>query len=416
MPSRAAPGKSTTEVANAGFSHIQTGKSSVARVSPDFLVVIIDINPIAWSRYDKSHSRARAKGRSQDSSAVGALQDALSAIMIFLNAHIAMQHENGLALYAAAGTGKAQLLFSTAPFSSKKPTMNTARATSTRSQPHSKPDANTYQDFKLVDDSLLQGIKDTCQSMLERSEQSAGAETDAAKYAALARSLNIGLVSALSQALCHLNRLGLSDSTDARNTNVSSVQTRAGGGTSAGQQGSASSFKSRILVLSVTEDASTQYIPMMNCIFAAQKNGISIDVCKLFGPDTVFLQQAAYLTSGTYFRLDSTHDLDSDQPDSALTSMDLRTSLVQTLLTTYLPSRSLKGSLHLPTLEEIDFRAACFCHRNIVDIGFICSVCLSLYCTPRPFCLTCKSKFPADTLERYTSELSFTAPNETLHT
>lgn len=25
----------------------------------------------------------------------------------------------------------------------------------------------------------------------------------------------------------------------------------------------------------------------------------------------------------------------------------------------------------------VDFRAACFCHRNVVDLGFVCSVCLS---------------------------------------
>ena len=31
----------------------------------------------------------------------------------------------------------------------------------------------------------------------------------------------------------------------------------------------------------------------------------------------------------------------------------------------------------MPTQDKIDFRAACFCHKNIVDIGFVCSVCLS---------------------------------------
>lgn len=25
----------------------------------------------------------------------------------------------------------------------------------------------------------------------------------------------------------------------------------------------------------------------------------------------------------------------------------------------------------------VDFRAACFCHRKVVDLGFVCSVCLS---------------------------------------
>ncbi len=71
----------------------------------------------------------------------------------------------------------------------------------------------------------------------------------------------------------------------------------------------------------------------------------------------------------------------------------MRSRLVQTLMTTYLPSRSMRGVMNLPTLEEIDFRRLAFCHRRIVDIGYICSVCLSLFCQPRPFCLTCRSKF-----------------------
>jgi transcription initiation factor TFIIH subunit 3 len=80
--------------------------------------------------------------------------------------------------------------------------------------------------------------------------------------------------------------------------------------------------------MSVTEDASAQYVPIMNCIFTAQKNvslagrpfverradrcivryysrpqNIPIDVCKIFGPDAVFLQQACHLTSGSYFKI-----------------------------------------------------------------------------------------------------------------
>lgn len=27
--------------------------------------------------------------------------------------------------------------------------------------------------------------------------------------------------------------------------------------------------------------------------------------------------------------------------------------------------------------EGVDFRAACFCHRNIIDLGYVCSICLS---------------------------------------
>lgn len=30
-----------------------------------------------------------------------------------------------------------------------------------------------------------------------------------------------------------------------------------------------------------------------------------------------------------------------------------------------------------PTAVGVDFRAACFCHRRVVDVGFVCSICLS---------------------------------------
>lgn len=77
----------------------------------------------------------------------------------------------------------------------------------------------------------------------------------------------------------------------------------------------------RILILSVSPDASNSYIPIMNSIFSAQKlvsptlplvpptsptptQKITIDICKIFGPDSVFLQQAAYLTGGSHIYLE----------------------------------------------------------------------------------------------------------------
>jgi hypothetical protein len=34
----------------------------------------------------------------------------------------------------------------------------------------------------------------------------------------------------------------------------------------------------------------------------------------------------------------------------------------------------------VPSSNQVDFRAACFCHKNVVDVGFVCSVCLSSEC------------------------------------
>lgn len=44
---------------------------------------------------------------------------------------------------------------------------------------------------------------------------------------------------------------------------------------------------------------------------------------------------------------------------------------------TFLPPLKLRQYIATPTQDRVDFRAACFCHKKIVDIGFVCSVCLS---------------------------------------
>jgi transcription initiation factor TFIIH subunit 3 len=115
---------------------------------------------------------------------------------------------------------------------------------------------------------------------------------------------------------------------------------------------------SRILVVSVSGDLASQYIPVMNAIFAAQRQRIPIDILKLAG-DTVFLQQACDATGGIY--------MNPTEPKG----------LLQYLMMAFLPDSTARRCLVLPGGGEVDFRAACFCHRNVVDIGYVCSVCLS---------------------------------------
>ncbi|KAK3751804.1 hypothetical protein QZH41_013268 [Actinostola sp. cb2023] len=85
---------------------------------------------------------------------------------------------------------------------------------------------------------------------------------------------------------------------------------------------------------------------------------VIIDACSLHR-NSGFLQQAADITGGVYLKVDET------------------LSLLQHLLWLYLPSHQTRDKLILPSSQDIDYRAACFCHRKLVDIGFVCSVCLS---------------------------------------
>lgn len=59
--------------------------------------------------------------------------------------------------------------------------------------------------------------------------------------------------------------------------------------------------KPRILCLLSAGDTPLQYIPVMNCIFAAQHAGVVVDALVVGQADSALLQQAAHITGETVF-------------------------------------------------------------------------------------------------------------------
>jgi len=150
--------------------------------------------------------------------------------------------------------------------------------------------------------------------------------------------------SALSLALCYANRA----SKESRN------------------------LTPRILLIKASPDAPAQYIPVMNCIFAAQKmQGLVIDACVLAHADSAQGQQAALLTKGLYLK-----------PAN-------EGALLQYLLSLFAVDPLTRQCINMPQQVNMDNRATCFCHKNSVDLGYICSVCLSVFCTVASSCATC---------------------------
>lgn len=130
-------------------------------------------------------------------------------------------------------------------------------------------------------------------------------------------------------------------------------------------------------MLQRSADAPARYVSMMNCIFAAQSQGIVVDAMILRERDSSYLQQACNLTSGVYLK------------DSSVSS------LAANLMTQFLAAPSLRKSIGISSqaLPSVDARASCFCHKTPVDVGYVCSVCLSVFCSFVPVCSTCDSKF-----------------------
>uniref|UniRef100_A0A673KW10 General transcription factor IIH subunit 3 n=1 Tax=Sinocyclocheilus rhinocerous TaxID=307959 RepID=A0A673KW10_9TELE len=128
-------------------------------------------------------------------------------------------------------------------------------------------------------------------------------------------------------------------------------------------------MKSRILVIKAAEDSTLQYMNFMNVIFAAQKKNILIDACVL-DADSGLLQQACDITGGLYLRIPQ------------------KIALTQYLLWVFLPDTDQRSQLLLPPPVHVDYRAACFCHRNLIEIGYVCSVCLSSMFPSTLYCLS----------------------------
>ncbi|CAN0208920.1 unnamed protein product [Ectocarpus fasciculatus] len=128
----------------------------------------------------------------------------------------------------------------------------------------------------------------------------------------------------------------------------------------------------RALVLSGSPDVPETYNSVMNAIFSAQKAGVLVD-CAVLGESSTFLQQAAYLTGGLYLEHQGV-------------------GIAQYMFATFLPSQSCRKYLKLRTQQSVDFRAACFCHKRVVDIAYVCSVCLSVFCEFSPVCTTCGTR------------------------
>jgi len=141
-------------------------------------------------------------------------------------------------------------------------------------------------------------------------------------------------------------------------------------------------IKPRILVIQVSPDPSSQYIPVMNCIFSAQKQFIPVDACVLASQDSGFLQQAVHITGGIYLK------------------PALQNGLAQYLLTCFLADHYARKYLTLPSISKVDYRASCFCHKKVIDIGYVCSVCLSIFCDFSPVCSTCGAKFAIPKLKK----------------
>ncbi|KAI0198788.1 TFIIH subunit Tfb4/p34 [Astrocystis sublimbata] len=353
-------------------------ESSFAGQTPSLLTVIVDTNPRAWAAL--SH--------------ILTLPQAISNILVFINAHLAYGNENQVAVLAAH-TQRAVWLYPT-------PANNTTGHHARRNNHHprrssardvamtgvdgfgSKPvvtSANKYPQFAKIESSILASLRslidDTTDSQLDDP--------------------NTLLSGAVSMALSYIHKTSLAF--EPPKTSQDAADPKTAPSTTPSQP----NMHARILVLSVSPSSPSQYITTMNAVFAASHARIPIDTLALYSAPT-FLQQAAFITGGTFLSATptptptptttSTSNNNNNNSSISASPRGSTPGLLTHLLFGLLADASARAALVAPSMDSVDFRAACFCHRNVVDTGFVCSICLSIFChVPQDgVCATCETK------------------------
>ncbi|RMD43592.1 hypothetical protein DV735_g1520, partial [Chaetothyriales sp. CBS 134920] len=228
---------------------------------------------------------------------------------------------------------------------------------------------------------------------------------------AISTATSTHVAGALTLALSYINRLSIQYTDSVMGPDQTMLQASApnnNGGGGGGTNTDSRQLQSRILLVSVSPstDLANQYIPIMNAVFACQRLNIPIDILQIRlpgkaeagGKPTVFLQQASDATSGIFitFMLPSASSFNGKSNSSSSESIKTAASqsLLTYLLTAFVTSPSTRELLTPPTAINVDFRAACFCHRRVIDLGYVCSICLSIFCEvpPEGVCLTCGNK------------------------
>lgn len=297
---------------------------------PSLLTIVLDTNPRAWAALD----------------ATLPLSKAVASLLIFVNGHLAFSNANQVALIASH-TDRATWLYPSRPV----PRVDGGGGVDMHGSagaPAPVGSANKYPLFAQVEAAVTASLR----------------EISAATTAADLGSTTTKLSGALTMALSYINRASQSLTATPNPTTTDTTQ-----------PSSLRGIRARILVLSVSDSQPTQYIPTMNAVFAASHLSIPIDTLSLSGNST-FLQQAAFITDGTFLR--------ASEPRGIL----------QYLMTGLMPDGAARDALVAPRHHSVDFRAACFCHRRVVDTGFVCSVCLGIFCEvpPGAACLLCGNK------------------------
>ena len=360
------------------------------------LALILDVSPATWGERDlKRTAQDRARlAANKRSVGPARIDDLLTSAVAFCLSFAALKRDNVVVVIGVADDEVAILY----------PRKGGSGRSSMGSVVHDPPDTvGGKVDARALNESVRLGVAE----LVERASAKANSRAEGAEKQQSSSSGGAAIASALTVALCTINRfmvaagggvsalapsdrlggsVGVSSAAGAPADGdggvmalITGSKSGRGGRTKGGRRGAPSP---RILVVQATDDRTGDYNAVMNCTFAAHKGNIVIDGCFIpsgisdRAKNSAYLEQASDRTGGVFLA-----------PSGAA---QVGGALTEVLVSVFLSPVAVRKKMNLPTSSEVDFRPLCFETGETVDTAFVCNQCLSIFKNcPRDSCPTC---------------------------
>lgn len=334
-------------------------------------VLVLDVSPVAWGERDMRRTASDKNRIAAGKRSLGpaTLDELLSAVQAFASAFGSLDREATLVLVAVAGN-------QTAVVYPRKDQLETFFA-----------NPETKLDTRSIPMDLVGGVAELVAIAAKEAKNPDMPLSSSLAAMASAFSLSLCLVNRfLAAANAGVTALHDDHAWNRGNGDDEGVITAIGAGGKKKSSKKSRAWSPRILLVQASDDRPGDYNAIMNCAFAAKKLQVVVDGCFIPCPGgskaSAFLEQTCDLTGGLHLAPNG-----AAQANKALTEV---------LLSVFLPPRSCRGSLNLPAMNKVDFRARSFDTGEIVDMAFVCEKCLSLFKhMPSGHCPTCNAEIRA---------------------
>lgn len=196
---------------------------------------MLDASPLSWGSQSPPIS----------------LREAVASLLVFANSHLSLNHSNEIAVLAAHPS-TVRFLYPLPPSAVEESgsSSNLVRddsvdpviAAEDADESNIPTGTSMYKQFRVVNEAVMDQLEDLISKTTEKDITSKDGGEGVSDTSMIS--------GALSMALAYINR-------------------QTGGDVPTTEESSA--IKARILLVSVCSDLAAQYVPIMNCIFAAQK-------------------------------------------------------------------------------------------------------------------------------------------------